>query len=174
MLTSFITSAIWYRILREANKDHSFINHATTPYDRNSLLRDPLVIQDQFIHWILISDSHGNSESLDCSVYFVSPSASAWQILNQFWCLTGMASCYFLVTSLLSSARWLTIWVLKTSRGSTPEEGWLPLRNLFCISGSPAGCLSVVCLPAAAYFPLIRPDEHWLVSICTVSLLNQF
>lgn len=44
MLTSFITSTIWCGILREANKDRSFMKHAATPCNRRrALLRMPLL-----------------------------------------------------------------------------------------------------------------------------------
>lgn len=136
MLTSFITSTIWYRTLREANKDCSFIKLATTSYHRIALLRDPLVIQDQFIDWILISRHHENGGSHDSSVHSVSPSTSAWQIRNQFWRLARMASCYFLVTSLLNSDRWVSIWVWKTSRGRTPQP---PLETFSVAQGVQLG-----------------------------------
>lgn len=44
MLTSFITSTIWCGILREANKDRSFMKRAATPCNsRRALLRMPLL-----------------------------------------------------------------------------------------------------------------------------------
>lgn len=135
MLTSFITSTIWCRILREANKDRSFIKHATTPCNRRSaLLRMPLLSKTNSLTISSFRESWDLWEPRLCGSFrvFISGCVRDSEPFH-FWWQAGMPSGSFLFISLLCWDRWASIWDLKGSRRSTPQS---PRRKLFHISES--------------------------------------